>query len=244
MTVAPYYDEGGITIYHGDCLEIMQSGGKTPPDEAMEFIDQGGGVKAALFCNGVDVVVTDAPYNAGFNYGTTTDDGQSWDEYAKWLGERVEIMEDLAYGPVLMFVSVRGMLALAPIRPPHWVGGWVRNGSGNPVGDNRGTLVLPTWEPCLFYGDWANEHFKGSVLDTWTTNTTAEANGHPCPKPLGLMRKMLDRLDAQSVLDPFMGSGTTLRAAKDCGMQAIGIEINEAYCEIAARRLQQEVLPL
>lgn len=73
-----------------------------------------------------------------------------------------------------------------------------------------------------------------------------EANDcdHPAGKPLKLMRKYIEVLDAQTILDPFMGSGTTLRAAKDLGRRAIGIEIEERYCEIAARRLAQEVLPL
>ena len=68
---------------------------------------------------------------------------------------------------------------------------------------------------------------------------------HPTQKPLSLMRWCLALApDAGLVLDPFMGSGTTLRAAKDCGKKAVGIEREERYCEIAAKRLAQEALPL
>lgn len=68
---------------------------------------------------------------------------------------------------------------------------------------------------------------------------------HPTQKPLYLMRWCLEFFpEAQTILDPFMGSGTTLRAAKDLGRKAIGIEIEERYCEIAARRLGQEVLAI
>ena len=67
---------------------------------------------------------------------------------------------------------------------------------------------------------------------------------HPTQKPLNLMLWCLKWVTAQTILDPFMGSGTTLVAAKNIGRKAIGIEIEERYCEIAAQRLSQEVLPL
>jgi site-specific DNA-methyltransferase (adenine-specific) len=68
---------------------------------------------------------------------------------------------------------------------------------------------------------------------------------HPTQKPVALMKWCIGLAgDVSSILDPFMGSGTTLRAAKDLGRKAIGIEIEERYCEIAARRMEQEVLPL
>lgn len=68
---------------------------------------------------------------------------------------------------------------------------------------------------------------------------------HPAQKPIELMRWVLGFMPADAiVVDPFMGSGTTLRAAKDLGRQAIGIERDERYCGIAAQRLCQEVMSL
>ena len=74
------------------------------------------------------------------------------------------------------------------------------------------------------------------------TQYAAECVDHPTQKPVKLLRALLTRYKSSPVLDPFMGSGTTLRAAKDLGRKSVGIEREERYCEIAAKRLAQEVL--
>jgi len=75
-------------------------------------------------------------------------------------------------------------------------------------------------------------------------NLEKDPDGHPCPKPVELFRQLIRVLPRDVVFDPMMGSGTTLRAAKDEGRPAIGCDLSERYCEIAAMRLQQEVLPI
>jgi len=80
-----------------------------------------------------------------------------------------------------------------------------------------------------------------SVMQVRSEHGRAE---HPTQKPVGIVTPLLAYTGGVLVADPFMGSGTTLRAAKDLGRKAIGIEVEERYCEIAARRMGQEVLAL
>lgn len=84
----------------------------------------------------------------------------------------------------------------------------------------------------------------GGRRAVWRENVVRGA--HKTEKPLRLLVELVRLFTdpRETILDPFMGSGTTLRAAKDLGRKAIGIEIEERYCEIAARRLEQEVLAL
>jgi site-specific DNA-methyltransferase (adenine-specific) len=215
--VKPYYEHGGITIYHGDCREVL------PTLET------------------VDMVLTDPPYNAGIDYGPRTNDRRPWPAYRADMVRVIQECERVACGPVMIFVSVNGMIWITKRKPPVWVCCWVRPSGGTGAGN---TGFYPSWEPCLVYGStWG----KGGQVPPWAMSDVwrdhpAKANGHPCPKPESLMRRILEKFESErNVLDPFMGSGTTLRAAKDLGRKAIGIEIEERYCEIAAKRLSQEV---
>ncbi len=89
----------------------------------------------------------------------------------------------------------------------------------------------------------------GGHHGVWIINKNengGQPNEHPTQKPLRLMKELIDDFSqiGDTILDPFMGSGTTLRAAKDLGRRAIGIEIKEKYCAIAVERLRQAVLPM
>jgi site-specific DNA-methyltransferase (adenine-specific) len=109
-------------------------------------------------------------------------------------------------------------------------------------GMTRGALGFGNWIPCLIYAAGGYSVY-GQRQDAKAFAIGADSKqDHPCPKPLNVTRWFLSCLPGDLVLDPFMGSGTTLVAAKLEGRRAIGIEIEERYCEIAANRLAQGVL--
>lgn len=98
------------------------------------------------------------------------------------------------------------------------------------------------WEGILFYAGQKHA-FKKRIPDIIKSKKTLN-NLHPTQKPVTLFRQILEANQGDLILDPFMGSGTTLIAAKNLGRKAIGIELEEKYCKIAVERLRQEVLPL
>ena len=172
-------------------------------------------------------VITDPPY--GLNYR-----GQDWDGEipTHWL----EVARMAA--PVVVFTTAP--LTVWRYPEPDWMACWARPASNSRTKQGG----FNHWTPILLYGDvklptdLISLHAIANRSDPWID--------HPSPKPLKLMRWMVEHTTKPGdlILDPFMGSGTTLRAAKDLGRHAIGIEIEERYCEIAARRCSQEVLGL
>lgn len=98
-----------------------------------------------------------------------------------------------------------------------------------------------THQPLLWFGDEVQKSIGGKWI-TLKVTEASEANGHPCPKPILTWKKVLLRGSVSTddiILDPFMGSGTTLVAAKQLGRKAVGIEQSQKYCDIAIKRLAQ-----
>lgn len=236
--MTPYYDEDGITIYHGDALDVLTA------------------------LSGVDVVVTSPPYNLNGDGWTTGGAGKEWArlgdgygihgddmphaEYVAWQRSVLSacwgtLSDDGAifynHKPIARGNEVRLPLELNPGLPLRQVIVWDR-GSGF---CRNLTHFVPTHEWILLFARPAFRLTTRSVDDVW--RIPFETGGeHPAPFPLKLASRAIGSTSAATVLDPFMGSGTTLRAAKDLGRKAIGIELSERYCEIAAQRLAQGVL--
>ena len=210
----PYYEDSdsGITIYHGDCREILPG---------LEF----------------DVVVSDPPY--GISHPTA---------YLTAGRSNLGVCKD--YPPVHGDGE--------DFDPAHLLGFpcvlWGGNHFCSRLPDSPGWLVWdkqrpPTLDQSTIEMAWSN-CVKGARIfhHLWNGMMKASERGesyHPTQKPVELMRWCLNQrgVPAGTVLDPYMGSGPVLVAAKDEGRKAIGIEIEERYCEIAANRLAQGVLP-
>ena len=180
-----------------------------------------------------DLLLTDPPYNVGVNYGQHND-RQDPDAYAAWC--RLWFAASMAITKRQIVFPGHGNL---PIwwqwRKPSAVGCWYK--PGNPASSHLG---WSEWEPYLYWGT----RVGGRDVVRATVSEQSDTGDHPCPKPLTLFRALIEKFKPASILDPFLGSGTSLYAAKWFGVPAIGIEIEERYCEIAAQRCSQEVLGL
>ena len=213
--MTPYYQDDHCTIYHGDCREILPELPK------------------------VDLVLTDPPY--GIQHSTSK--GASW-KNTHIANDRSTQMRDwiVEARPCDCMAIFGTWKVAAPVGPKACLI-WDK-GPAFGMGD----LTFPwkcSWEMIWIYGDgWAGHRDEGVLKGHICVSWESRGRSHPHQKPETLMSHFMAKAPRGTVLDPFMGSGTTLRAAKDLTRHAIGIELEEKYCEIAARRLEQEVLAL
>jgi len=185
----------------------------------------------------------DPRYNAGLDYGPDQCDRTSWREWASWLDERIAEMERVCRGPVLVSVSVTGLLEFIRLRRrPTWVASWVKPwSSGHRAG---GSFWLPHWEPIMQFGQaWGEGRRIPNyyLSDVFSCNPVpAKHSFHPCPKPEQLMGMIIGDIPGDPVLDPFCGSGTFSVMCERLGRQWAACELNSGFAKDAEKRIQRE----
>lgn len=243
----PYYADGDVTLYHGDCNAVMSE----------------------LPKKSVDLVFTSPPYNLGVTTGggfpksggkwasaaladgyAEHDDAMPFDEYVDWqrsvLWHCWSLIKPTGaiyyqHKPRVQGGVLQTPFALIPEElPVRQVIIWDR-GSGMNFAP---THYVPAheWIVVIAGPDFRLKSKGASGLtDVWRANPVTGSK-HPAPFPLSLPAKAIESTGAQVVLDPFCGSGTTLRAAADAGVKGIGIELTAAYCDMAVARMAQGAL--
>lgn len=213
--VSPYYEDESVVIYNADCRDVLPT------------LDK------------VDLVLTDPPYGIGEAAGKNKSRNQlaAATDYGNdaWDNQPID---------AALLALVRGAGSTQII-------------FGGNYYDLPPTSCWLIWDK-VNSGDFADAemawtNMKSAVrLFRWMWNgmlqgdmKNKEKRQHPTQKPIPVMRWCIEQSRTTgTILDPFMGSGTTLRAAKDLNRKAIGIEVEERYCEIAAKRMSQMVMPL
>ena len=222
----PYYQDGLCTIYHGDANAVLHK-------------------PACLASSGPWAVITDpvwpnsVPELAGADAPKRTFDnvmGFIFDRI-EWVGEVRRLVVHLGGDSDPRF------LADVPKSLP-----FLRSVNLEYVRPHYKGRMLYTHDVAYIFGTWPKSRDGNHLIPGRVIQNDGEKRpeGHPCPRQLQHVRWLVARLTEpdETVLDPFMGSSTTLVAAKNVGRHAIGIEIEERYCEIAAKRLSQETLGL
>lgn len=207
---------GDATLYLGDCREVLP------------------------LIENVQAVVTDPPYGVSGGSGTMGKASQKT-KYASPFEDSRESVRTIFAPAVSLALSKAKRGIVTPGSPCAFL-------YDEP--DDIGCLYQPattgmskwgraTMQPVLFYGKDPRAGLTIQPLHKIIT-VAAEKNGHPCPKPIEAALWMVDRasLAGETVLDPFMGSGTTGVACASLGRPFVGIELHEPYFEIACRRIE------
>ena len=106
-------------------------------------------------------------------------------------------------------------------------------------------ILVPLAVPVAIFGSDGYAIADRSVPDVWSEYwPSGSCVNHPAEKPVALISRILQVAGATSVVDPFMGSGTTLCAARNLGIEAVGIEAERRYCDVAIERLAQTAMPI
>ena len=212
--MSPYYSDDWVTIYHGDCRDVLP-----------------------LVMAEVVAIVTDPPYGISYS-GAPINLGAR--AYSPILGDGSVALArwvlDQPSGETVVFGAHEFPQLLAPS------GRWF-------CWDKRLTAEADRMIGTPFELAWSNRDGRNVMLRCLhgglvNANDPGYGRLHPTEKPVPMLRQLLGHVRGSVVVDPFAGSGTTLRAAKDLNRRAIGIEIEERYCEIAANRCAQEVMEL
>ena len=205
----PYYDHAGITLYHGDCRELLPLLG--------EF----------------DLLLTDPPYGIGANKMTLGNrKGQVYRGSEDWDSEPVSV-DNLLHGPYTERVIWGGNYFEVP--PSRCWLVWDKGTGNNDFADcelawtDIDSVVKKTFKSWV--GANARERHEGERF-------------HPTQKPIEVMAWCIGvaKKSPGSIVDPYSGSGTTLVAAKQLGLRAVGIERDETFCRRAVQRLSQDCL--
>ena len=228
----PYYQDDAVTLYHGDAREYLAS------------------APASSF----DAVITDPPYTERTHGMAKTNKGKG--HGVKAIGFRAFTDDDLLEALtecgrvtrrwVIASLDYAHAFAL-DANPPHGlrslrVGVWVKP---NPMPQISADRPGQGWEAISFlHRDDVKPTWNGGGRAGVWTHPVVQNEGHPTVKPLPMVSDWVRLFTnpGDTILDPFAGSGTTLRAAKDEGRKATGVELDERYCEVIAKRLSQETL--